>query len=64
MTNRGKRQRETREHKMVNRLARVTEIDTEPMWVRVVHERNLLNQFVGEDIPLSRLAARDFGFNP
>lgn len=34
------------------------------MWVRVIHERNLLSQFVGEEIPLSKLSAGDFGFSP
>jgi len=52
------------EHKKVNRLARVMEINTLPLWVRVVHERNLLNQFRGEKAPLSKLSAADFGFSP
>jgi len=52
------------EHRKVNRLARVMEIDTTPLWVRVVHERNLLNQFRGEKIPLSKLSATDFGLSP
>ena len=52
------------DHKKVNELARVLEIDAEPMWVRVVHERNLLNRFVGEEVPLNKITASDFGFNP
>ncbi len=52
------------DHKKVNRLSRIMEIDTEPMWVRVVHETNLLNRFVGEEVPLSKLSPGAFGFCP
>ena len=52
------------DHKKIYRIAEVIELATEPLWVRVVHERNLLNQFIGEEMPLSKLSADDFGFNP
>jgi len=52
------------EHKRIRQIATVREIATEPMWVRVIHDENLRNEFEGEEVPMNRLTAADFGFSP
>lgn len=34
-----------------------------PMWLQVIHDRNLVNQATGRPIPLSRLNRQDFGLS-
>lgn len=51
------------EHKWMRAVATVRELDAEPMWVMVIHDRNLLNQFEGEQKPVAGLSAT-FGFSP
>ncbi len=52
------------EHKKIGQIARVREIASKPMWVRVIHDENLRNEFEGEEVPIDRLTAADFGFSP
>jgi len=52
------------EHKRIGQIARVREIADKPMWVRVIHDENLRNEFEGEELPIDRLTAADFGVWP
>ena len=52
------------QHKKMSQIATVREIATEPVWVQVIHDENLRNEFKGEEVPMNRLTAADFGFWP
>jgi len=52
------------EHKRIGQIATVREIATKPLWVRVIHDENLRNEFEGEEVPIDRLTAAAFGFSP
>jgi len=52
------------EHKRMGQIATVREIATTPLWVRVIHDENLRNEFEGEEVSVDRLKAADFGFSP
>jgi len=39
-------------HKLIGKVADVRDVITDPMWAQVVHERNLLNRFIGDRMPI------------
>lgn len=51
-------------HSHLNQLGEIKQVETTvPMWVQVIHERNLANQARGKPFPLEQLRKKDFGLN-